>query len=130
MGVFLLYQGLRFMAEGAERSDSLAFRFREFFGTPQQAATALLAVGLLLGFAKGRFVLSKTVAKTVSRLRALPGPIRWKDAYPPTYWFLIGSMIAIGFALRLFPIDVRGWVDVAIGSALIQGALLYFRAAV
>jgi hypothetical protein len=40
-------------------------------------------------------------------------------------------MMALGLVFRFLPIpiDLRGLIDVAIGSALINGAMLYFRAA-
>jgi hypothetical protein len=37
-------------------------------------------------------------------------------------------MMALGAIMRLVPDDWHGFVDVAIGSALINGAMLYFRA--
>jgi hypothetical protein len=38
-------------------------------------------------------------------------------------------MVLLGLVIRFLPIpiDARGLVDVAIGSALINGAMLYFR---
>jgi hypothetical protein len=51
--------------------------------------------------------------------------------YSPTYYLLIGIMIGLGLSLKIFglPIDIRGLVDVTIGAALINGAMLYFRSA-
>jgi hypothetical protein len=59
----------------------------------------------------------------------LQAPIRFVDAYPKSYWLLLASMMALGFLLRLVPVEVRGFIDVVVGSALLNGALLYFRAA-
>ena len=39
-------------------------------------------------------------------------------------------MACLGFILRFFPLDVRGAVDIAVGSALINGAILYLRHAI
>ena len=91
----------------------------------------MVAVGLLVGFFKGRFVLSKTVSKMVGRVLSLPLPIRFSQVYHPSYYFLIALMICLGLLLKYLPIpiDLRGMIDVAIGSALVNGALLYFRAA-
>jgi hypothetical protein len=85
----------------------------------------------MIGFAKGRLVLSKTVDRVVKRIRSLQVPIRASQIYARSYWILIGSMVALGFAMRFLPIplDARGLIDVAIGSALVNGAMLYFRAA-
>lgn len=131
IGAFLLYKGLHLITRASFESGSLCDRMRETFGTPQQAATVFIATGLLIGFFKGRFVLVKTVRRVVSRIASLPLPIRFKDAYSTSYYVLIGSMMALGMVFRFLPIplDIRGTIDVAIGSALINGALLYFRAA-
>lgn len=131
IGAFLLYKGLDLITQAAFQTSSLCYRMKDTFGTPQQAATVFIAIGLLIGFFKGRFVLVKTVRRVVGRISTLPLPIRLKDAYSPAYYILIGSMMALGMVFRFLPIplDIRGTIDVAIGSALINGALLYFRAA-
>lgn len=131
VGTFLLYKGLRLLTEAAFQADSLCARLQGIFGTAQQAATVFIALGLVIGFFKGRFVLGKTVRRVVARIAALPLPIRFRDAYSRSYWILISSMVALGLSFRFFPIaiDIRGTIDVAIGSALINGAMLYFRAA-
>ena len=130
MGAYLLYKGLHLITEAAFQTDSLCYRMQKAVGTPQQAATVFIALGLFVGFLKGRFVLAKTVGRVVSRIAALPLPIRFKDAYGPAYWILIGAMMALGMTFRFLPIaiDIRGSIDIAIGSALINGAMLYFRA--
>ena len=130
-GVSLLYKGLKFVSEGILTQDSLSHRMQGLFGSSQQAATALVAIGLLIGLLKGRFVLSKTVNRVVNRIRSLPLPIRFSQVYARSYWILIASMVGLGVSLRFLPIpvDARGLVDVAIGSALINGAMLYFRVA-
>lgn len=119
IGAFLLYKGLHLIAEATHQGD-----------LSHQAANVFIAVGLVVGFLKGRFVLVKTVRRVVSRITSLPLPIQFKDAYSPSYWILIASMMALGMIFRFLPIstEIRGAIDVAIGSALINGALLYFRA--
>lgn len=115
IGASLLFKGLELIAQAA---------------LPQKTATSLIALGLLVGFLKGRFVLSKTVRRVVTRIASLPAPIRFKDAYAPSYWILIAGMTSLGMLFRFLPIpiDIRGTIDVTIGSALINGAVLYFRA--
>lgn len=129
IGGSLLYKGLHLISSAASTTDSLCFSLRNLFGSPQQAGTALIALGLFIGFLKGRFVLSKTVHRVSVRIGHLPHPIRFFDVYAPSYWILIGSMIALGVSLRFLPIsiDVRGLIDVAVGSALLNGSMLYFR---
>lgn len=130
-GVFLLHKGLHFIAEARAISNSLTNRFAGFFGSPSQAGMFLIFLALLVGFAKGRFVFVKTVMRVVNRIRGLPLPIHFSQVYTRSYWILIGSMMLLGLVFRFLPIplDARGFVDVAIGSALINGAMLYFRAA-
>jgi len=112
VGVLLLYKGLQILG-------ALSY--------PEQA-TWLVAGGLLVGFIKGRFILSKTVNRITARLNSLEQPIRFVDAYPKSYWLLLSAMMGIGVLLRLVPREVHGFIDVAVGSALINGAMLYFRA--
>ena len=88
----------------------------------------LLFAGVFLGFLKGRFIFTKTVERITKRIYALQRPIRFLQVYPPMYWGIIGVMVLFGVGLRFVPETVRGVVDVAVGSALIQGAILYFRA--
>ena len=130
-GFMLLYKGLHFIADAILQTHSLCFRMQHLFGTAQQAATVFIGLGLLVGYVKGRFVLVKSVRRIVKRIDLLPYPIRFSQAYHPSYWLLIASMIALGVSLRFLPIalDIRGFIDVAIGSALINGSMLFFRAA-
>lgn len=131
IGTFLLYKGLCFISDGVPLTNSLSFRFQTLFGSSSQAATGLIATGLLLGFAKGRLIFPKTVRRVVARIQTLSTPIRLKQLYPLSYWILIASMVGLGVLMRFLPIpiDARGLIDVAIGSALMNGAMLYFRAA-
>jgi hypothetical protein len=131
IGFSLLYKGLHLISAAAFQTDTLCFAWQGVFGTPHQAATVFMGFGLLLGFIKGRLVLSKTVQRVSKRIASLPEPVRLSDAYSRSYWLLIGAMMALGMLFRFLPIpiDVRGIVDVAVGSALLNGSLLFFRAA-
>lgn len=111
VGGFLLYKGLSILSAFPE------------------TASWWIAAGLFVGFIKGRFVLAKTVSRVSDRIASLPLPIRFRDVFSKSYWILIGSMMLLGFALRLVPLEWRGFVDVTVGSALINGALLYFKSA-
>jgi hypothetical protein len=98
----------------------------------QNTGLLLISIGLLVGFIKGRWVLSKTVERIVKRIITLPQGFSYKDVYPRSYLVLLSGMIVLGLLLKWLPIpvDVRGTVDVIIGSALINGAFLYFRCAI
>jgi hypothetical protein len=116
VGCLLLYKGLQFLAEGVD-------------STTSDRASWLIAIGLFLGFLKGRFVLRKTVERISLRIVGLQSPVGLADAYPKSYWLLLASMMALGFLLRLVPLETRGFIDVVVGSALLNGAILYVRAA-
>ena len=130
-GISLVHKGLKFVADARYFPDAFCVRFQERFGSVQAAGTALIAVALLIGFIKGRFVLVKTVRRVSFRIQSLPLPIKITSLYTPSYLILLGSMMGLGFLIRFIPMptDIRGFIDVAIGSALINGAILYFRAA-
>ena len=113
VGFALLYKGLGILSRAVS----------------PETASWWIAAGLLVGFIKGRFVFAKTVQRMSSRIASLPLPIRIRDVYSKGYWILLGSMMLLGFALRFVPLEWRGFIDVAVGSALINGALLYFKTA-
>jgi hypothetical protein len=90
----------------------------------------LITAALWVGFMKGRFVFAKTVQKSVDRILLLSNPVEISQIYTKKYYLLLGSMFFLGFLMKFTPMDVRGAVDIIIGSALIQGAVLYFRQAI
>ncbi|CUI16546.1 Conserved putative membrane protein [Candidatus Protochlamydia naegleriophila] len=135
VGCLLLPLGLNFIVESILK-DNLTTMSRPLLdplmsltGGPDQAVLVLIAIALWVGFIKGRFVFAKTVQSSVDRIRSLPNPANISQIYTKKYYILLGSMILLGVLMRFTPIDVRGAVDVIIGSALIQGAMLYFRRA-
>ena len=133
IGVFLLLFGVKLVVfsalEGASHS-TLFSKLCTLTKGREQAALILVASGLVLGFMKGRFVLSKTVKRVIHRIGSLSEPIRFLDVYSAKYFVLIASMILLGMTMRWLsvPSDIRGMIDVAVGSALMNGAMLYFRA--
>jgi len=131
IGASLLYKGLGFIAAATFLPDSFCMRWQQVFGSPQQGGIVLIGVGMGVGLMKGLFVLSKTVQRVTGRIRGLTLPIRVSQVYAKSYWLVIGAMVGLGMSLRFLsiPLDVRGVIDVAIGSALLVGSLLYFREA-
>lgn len=134
VGSFLLQLGLRLLMGTLEPeatfSSMLTFvSFR--MGSLENAVILLITLGLIIGFFKGRFVLGKSVKRLVSRIRSFQQPTPISKIYTPAYYILLGSMMMIGMLIKYFqvPDDIRGTVDVAIGAALINGSMLYFRAA-
>jgi hypothetical protein len=98
-------------------------------GSAQQASLLLVCVAIFVGFLKGRLVLSRSANRIISRILALPNPCSILSIYPRSYLILLASMMALGMGLKWIPIpyDLRGFIDIAVGSALINGSAFYFR---
>jgi hypothetical protein len=130
VGVFLLTKGLKYLVISAYgQSDGVIEALVKITGDRKQASLILMAAGLFAGFIKGRWVLVKTVKRVVAKISSLPNPAKISEIYSLGYVFLILGMVVLGISLKWLPIasSVRGFVDMAIGSALINGAMLYFR---
>ncbi len=99
-------------------------------GTHAATAAFLVALGLVLGALKGRFVLARTARHNAGRLvargdgRCVGGFLGWKG------WLLVPLMMGLGIALRRSPLPrpVLGVVYVAIGAALLTGSRPLWRA--
>lgn len=135
IGCFLLPLGLNFIVGAllkenfATQSHPILTAMAPFVGGGESAALIWIALALAIGFFKGRFVFGKTVQRSVNRILSLPNPVHLSKIYPWQYYLLLSSMILLGFLVKFLPLDIRGGVDVIIGSALINGAMLYFRQA-
>lgn len=136
VGIGLLTLGLNFIVYKAQieihETTSLIAKISPLSGGREQAALALIVVGLIVGFVKGRFVLVKTVRRVVERILSLEEPLKFSKVYSRNYLLLIGGMILLGLSMKWIglPTEVRGLIDVAIGSALMNGASAYFRVAI
>lgn len=135
VGMGLLTLGLNFIVHKAQvdigETTSLIAALSPLAGGREQGALALIAIGLIIGFIKGRYVLVKTVRRVVERILSLDLPVSFSKIYSRGYFFLIGGMILLGLSMKWigFPTEIRGLIDVAVGSALMNGASAYFRAA-
>lgn len=91
----------------------------------------LVSLGLVLGFMKGRFILSKTAQKAVKKVLLIAEPISFFQVYPPIYLGLIASMMLLGIGLKWLEIasHIRGIIDTAVGFALINASIIYFQSA-
>lgn len=98
--------------------------------TPSGAAPILIALALILGAVKGRFVLSRSAKRNCERLSQIKTPAPLHQIFPPPFYFLIALMMLLGISMTYFELapDIRGVVDVAVGAALINGAVAYFKA--
>ncbi len=131
IGLFLLTKGLNWIVYTTHFATSsiLLDFFVSFVNDKEQAALALITVALFIGFLKTRIVLHKTVKRVVQRIFSLEAPIPLSKVYKPSYYGLILGMMLLGMGLRFLqvPGDFMGLIDVAVGSALLNGAVLYFR---
>lgn len=133
IGTYLLYMGLNLLTNHTAAVEPhnypLLHFLKPYAGTIESAALILVALGLAIGHYKGRYVLGKSARRGVERIMAMPNPARLSRIYSPKYYVLIAAMIALGVSIKYMGVDndIRGFVDVAIGSALINGALIYFR---
>lgn len=131
MGITLIMRGLRLTVEAvaAPQSSPLMQMLSDYFTSARSTASFLIALAIVLGTLKGRFVLRKAVKRVVNRILSLDHPLKVHQMYSPKFYLLVAFMISLSFFMRVFsvPSDVRGVLDLAVGSALMNGAFLYFR---
>lgn len=131
VGAFLLPLGLKLMLNSVDGEEGfpLIHSLAPHFGGAQQAALILIAICLYVGYCKSKFVLSKSVMRSVDRIKSFPNPMPLQQIYSRGYYLLLAAMVLLGMSIRFFGLsdDIRGAIDIAIGSALINGAMLYFR---
>lgn len=86
-----------------------------------------LALALVVGFGKGKFVLAKTSERNIERIEATSEPQLLRHIYSLRSWIMIGLMMLISVSLTWFGVDPfwRGCVNIAIGLALIMSSLNY-----
>lgn len=135
IGVLLTYKGVVLLAGAvvmfSQTQGPLMSFLHHLFHHVERSGMILVFAAIVVGQLKGTFVLAKTVKKSVKRLLLIPSPIHLKDLFPWKYLMLIGLMMGLGITLRVLsiPSDVKAFIDLAVGSALISGAFLYFRQA-
>jgi len=135
IGVYLLQLGLGLLIgslQSTQESHLPVIKFlSHYIGGVEVAALLLVVAALYIGYFKGRFILGKSAKRGVARIRTFSDPAPLKNIYEPKYYVLIGLMVGLGISIKFLGLsnDVRGFVDVIIGSALINGAMVYFRLA-
>jgi len=89
------------------------------------------AIGLIIGFGKGTFVLSKTSARNVARIQDMTEHRPPRHVYSKRSWIVLSLMILIAMSLNFglipLPVYIRGAVNLAIGFGLIISSLTYVR---
>jgi hypothetical protein len=133
IGCTLLTLGLNFVVESILKANLTLFsrpildRVAPYMDGVESAALVWIAICLFVGFMKARYIFSKTVQKGVERIQSLSNPASIRQIYTKKYYILLGSMIFLGLLVKFLPLDIRGGIDIIIGSALINGAMQYFR---
>jgi len=129
IGVFLLQLGVTLLLEPHTGPLPILHFFQSFFGGLEEAAIAVAVVALYIGFLKGKHVLSKSARKGVEHICSFPNPTQLSSIYSPKYYLLLALMMGLGMSIKYLglPNDVRGAIDIIVGSALVNGAIAYFR---
>jgi len=131
VGAGLLYKGLNFLVNCIDVS-SFGWPVKAAMNwgkNPEQASLIVICAALFVGFLKGRIILSRTAKRVTDYILSQHLPLTFNTIFPKPYLMMILGMMLLGMSLKFLPItdDWRGFVDVAVGSALMNGAMIYFR---
>lgn len=87
------------------------------------------AVALVIGFGKGKMVLSKTSQRNIDRILEMSEPAKPIHVYSLRSWIIITVMVLISLSLTWFdaPWEWRGLVRLAVGFALIMSSMAYLK---
>lgn len=137
IGVYLLQLGLNLLLTGVQNPDfsnssyPLLKAISPYTGSVETAVIVLVIIALFVGYMKGRYVLGKSAKRGVDRIRSFSNPAPLQNIYSANYYILLGGMVALGISIKYMGLsnDVRGLIDAIIGSALINGAMIYYRLA-
>ncbi len=129
IGFLLLMKGFYLVLQGSGEPSFLLSGMISLGGDKEQGSLLLIIGGLLVGFFKGRVVLGKTAGRVIARIATLPNPCALTSIYSRSYVLLLSSMVLLGMSFKWIPMpyDLKGFIDVAIGSALVNGSAFYFR---
>ena len=89
-------------------------------------------LGIMVGFFKGLFVLSKSARKNRSRIQSLESPVKIHQLFSKPFYGLIAGMMLLGILVRSFNEYLGGYIVVAgiycaIGVALMVGSRAYWK---
>jgi len=121
VGLFLIYRGMGLYELAVQTQQAT-----------QQGIIISLIAGLIIGGAKGKFVLSKTAKRNKLRIEKLEGPLKFHHVYAKSFYLFIGAMMLLGFLLRQGNEYLGGYLVVAaiycgIGTALLVSSLTYWK---
>ena len=136
IGFLLLKLGINFVMQGwqgtyfsASVYSSFFLVFSSWFGSYENASIAVIILGIVIGTFKGRLIMQKAAIATQARVSKLENPTSLKNIYTIKNLVIIGFMMTLGKIMNFLEVrpDIRGLVDIAVGTALLQGAVQYFR---
>ena len=122
-GAALLRLGVKYLMQ------ALDIPSPAYFTLSPEEILVLLAAALAIGAIKGRLVLRKAAFRCCERIAQFDNPTSLGNIYGRSSYLIICLMAGLGTIMNItrVPVDIRGAIDVAVGSALIQGSLYYFR---
>lgn len=132
IGCFLLSLGLKLITTTSiDQYAPLLGKMAPYFGGIESAALFVIIICLAFGYLKGKFALGKAARRGIAHILTFPNPTSLKNIYSAKYYILLSLMVALGMSIKYLgiPNDIRGAIDVIVGSALINGAVIYFRLA-
>ena len=117
VGTSLALKGIQYSVISANNSDAKLL--------------SIFILGAVLGYLKGRFVLTKSVARYMRHIVQFEEPLKFTQLFPKSYLVLVGVMMCLGMSMRHIPIplDIKGCIDIAVGVALYYGSIVYFKKA-
>lgn len=132
-GTFMFFGGVSLFTKGVALSSkievfsfpfSVAHGYFDFKGT----LFFIALVATFLGFLKGRFVISKTVSQNVERIKALAKDPFFFEFYAPKTWVILFAMVLLARTISSLdiPLELRIILDIAVGTALFYGSMLFF----
>lgn len=127
LGVLWLFSGILLFSKGVRLLlDIQAYRL---WPAKSEIIALLICIGLFLGQFKAKIVLRKAANKKILAMHS-QGTLTFFQIFNFRYIFLIATMIFLGFLLKFShtPCDIRGMINVTIGTALIQSSIFYFKA--
>ena len=124
IGVFLIYRGIGMYQIAVDEQSST-----------QMAVLYSVTIGIVIGFFKGLFVLSKSAQKNKSRIQNLEAPVKINHIFAKQFYGLIVGMMLLGVLLRNMNGYLGGYIVVAaiycgIGIALLVGSRVYWKSEV
>jgi hypothetical protein len=97
---------------------------------PLAIVAPVILTGLMLGLAKGRFILDRVAGKIILHIGSKPSRACLGGLFSVRNWLLIAVMIIFGRTLRVLPIEagIKTGLYVMVGSGLAYSSRLLWRA--